>query len=128
MTRPSLTIRPDLIPIRTDIQGAIEFANELLTNNNKTNPHPWPALGATVLGPMLWLAARLSQPDLTLWLIDLPDNEKLATFWRQLDLTDPDTANAQQRLMAYLSGQHQHQNTLHSMFIGALQPQVDLHD
>lgn len=128
MTRLAVAIRTDLVPARTDIQGVIEFAHDLIVESEQTTETPLTALSATVLGPMLWLAARLDKPELVRWLIELPDTEDLAAFWRVLDLTNHDYANAQQRLMAYLAGDHQQQRTLHAMFTKALQLEVALND
>lgn len=133
MTATPLRPPAALVPPRDDIQGAIEFAYDLLiTARSPQTPEPtndsWEALGATILGPALWLAKHHDCPQIVTWLIEAPSPDELTQLWRRLDTACPDLANAQQRMTPYLSRQHPKQQALEATITTALQHKADPND
>ena len=84
MTSTPVRLTPNLVPTRDDIQGAIEFAYGLLLHDRASHmgqpsTDSLEALGATILGPALWIAKHHNCPQVFTWLIESLDSCLLYT-------------------------------------------------
>lgn len=109
-----MSTQPRLLPLRSDIQGALEWAYYLLLQyphpNNDLAPSRdhWPTAGSLVLGPLLWLAKTYDRPDVLDWLREPPTPEQSKEFYSSLEtpaIPDPDLQNVQSRLQPFLAQQ-----------------------
>lgn len=101
-----------LVPVRSDIQGALEHAYTLLVDVAPPDPAPlptpdhWAIQGSLVFGPIIWLAKTYIRPDLIDWVAKPPtqaDAQQLYTTLSGKAPIDPDLDNARRRLQPYLS-------------------------
>ena len=65
-----MSLPTGLTPQRSDVQGAIEFAYELIATSTAAHTPQDAVAGSVILGPLLWLAHTFNQPDVLEWLTD----------------------------------------------------------
>ena len=85
-----------LYPERDDLQGALEFAYDLLAPPH-VDGYDTPAVtGSVILGPLLWLAKTYGRPDVLGWLNSPPHASHANALCRSL--IDPDNHRHNEQL------------------------------
>ena len=102
----------ELLPERTDIQGALEHAYKLLLDHPKQPPTPvdkpdrWAIEGSLVLGPILWLAKTYDRLDVLEWVANPPSPSASKMFYNSITATSEasdDLNNVQSRLQVHIA-------------------------
>lgn len=117
-----MNLEPSLIPDRSDIQGAIEFAYRVLLANEHSN-ETTAVGGSVVLGPALWIAYTYDYPEVIGWLINPPDAETVEKTWRTLSARTDELAdfqNAWSRLTPFIAQDTPRTKALLSLFTQVL--------